>query len=131
MAGLSPVGRVEFQPLRQLRLPPVAIGQQLGLVVEQLLARLGRELEIRPLDDGIHRAGFLAQAAINAFHHIDVVARGAARAILTRFGLDGDGLRRAHRLAELAGDAALLAIRVAPQRVLAVPAGLVGFFSNG
>src|SRR5690606_22743118 len=37
-------------------------------------------------------------------------------------GLDGDGQRRADRLAELAGDAALLAVRIAAQGVLAAEA---------
>jgi hypothetical protein len=80
--------------------------EQLFLVVEKLLARLGRELEVRSLDDRIHRAGLLAQAAIDALHHVDVVARGAAAAVVAaRLGLDGDGLGRADRLAQLAGDA--------------------------
>ena len=39
-----------------------------------------------------------------------------------RLGLDGDGLRRAHGLAKLAGDAALLAVRVTAQRVQATEA---------
>src|SRR6202020_568427 len=61
--------------------------------------------------------------AIDAFHHVDVVTHGAAGAVISaRAGLDGDGLRRADRLAHLAGDAALLAIGVAAQRVLAAEA---------
>src|SRR4051812_46167499 len=63
-------------------------------------------------DDGIDRAGLLAEAAIDAFRHVDVVARGAARAVLARFGLDGDRLGRANRLAQLASDAALLAVGI-------------------
>ena len=90
------------------------------LVVVELLARLGRELEVRALDDGIDRAGFLAEAAIDALHHVDVIARGAARPVVApRAGLDGDRLRRADRLAQLAGDAALLAVRIAAERMLA------------
>ena len=103
-------------------LPAVAIRQQPLLVVEKLLARLGGEFEIRPLDDGVDRAGLLAEAAIDAFGHVDVVARGAAAAVVARLGLDGDGLRRADRLAQLAGDAALLAVGIAAQRMLAAEA---------
>src|SRR5262249_44934888 len=85
--------------------------------------RLGRELEVGTFDDGIDRTGLLAKSAVDAFDHVDVVARGAARAVVaTRPGLDGDGLRRADRLAQLAGDAALLAIGVAAQRMLAAEA---------
>src|SRR5690606_37125464 len=83
----------------------------------------GRELEIRPLDDRIHRARLLAETAIDALHHIDVVAHRAPRSVIAAGSrLDGDRLRRADRLAELAGDAALLAIGIAAQRVLAAEA---------
>src|SRR3982750_580332 len=119
----SPVRRVEFDRFRKLALPAVAIGEQFRLVKIEFLAGLGREFEIRSLDDGIDRTGFLAQAAIDAFHHVDVVAHGAAGAVVpTRTGLDSDRLRRADRLAQLAGDAALLAVRIAAQRMLAAEA---------
>src|SRR5579863_4436956 len=71
---------------------------------------------------GIHRAGFLAEATVDALDEVDVVARGAARAIGSHVRVDGDAYRRAHRLAQLAGDAALLAIRVAPQGMQAAEA---------
>src|SRR3954466_12975156 len=116
----SPVRRVEFDRFRNLALPAIAIGEQFGLVIIQFLAGLGREFEIRPLDDGIDRTGLLAQSAIDAFHHIDVIAHGAAGAVIAaRAGLDGDRLRRTDRLAQLAGDAALFAIGIAAQRMLA------------
>src|SRR6185437_12751315 len=83
----SSIGRVEREVLRDLRLPAVAIRQQLVLVVEELLAGFGGELEIGAFDDRIHRTGFLAEAAIDAFGHVDVVAGGAAAAILARLGL--------------------------------------------
>src|SRR5262249_54227912 len=44
-------------------------------------------------------------------------ARRAPRAVGALLGFDGDGERRADRLAQLAGDAALLAVRIAPQRM--------------
>src|SRR5262245_28204419 len=103
----SPERRVGGDIRRQRRFPPLAVREQLVLVVEELLAGLGRKLDIRTLDDRIDRAGFLAEAAIDALGHVDVVARRAAAAIGTRLGLDGDSLRRAHSFAELAGDAAL------------------------
>ena len=82
--GPSPVGRVERQVLGDLALPAVAVREQPLLVVVELLARLGGELEVRALDDGVHRAGLLAEAAIDALRHVDVVARGAARAVVAR-----------------------------------------------
>src|ERR1700722_3688520 len=96
----SPVRRIEFDRFRNLTLPAIAIGEQFGLVIIEFLAGLGREFEIRALDNGIDRAGLLAQAAIDALHHVDVIAHGAAGTVVApRAGLDGDGLRRADRLA--------------------------------
>src|SRR5206468_57938 len=46
----------------------------------------------------------------------------APAAVLARLGLDRDRQRRADRLAQLAGDAALLAVGIATQRVLAAEA---------
>src|SRR5882672_3465886 len=99
--------------LRDLLFVAVAHRQQHRLGVVQVAALLAVVLDDAGLDDGVHRAGFLAEAAEDAFHEIDVVARGAARAVGARLGLDVDGDRRADRLAELAGDAALFAVRVA------------------
>src|SRR5215469_3242812 len=101
----SPVRRVGGDVGRERPFPAFAVREQLLLVVEQLLAGLGGELEVRTLDDGIDRTGLLAQSAIDALGHVDVVPGGAAAAVVARLGLDGDRQRRAHRLAQLAGDA--------------------------
>src|SRR3982074_3515595 len=107
----SPILGVELDGLGNLALPAVAVGQQPLLVVVELLARLGGELEVGALDDGVDWAGLLAQPAVDALPHIDVVARGTARAVVApRARLDGDGLGRADRLAQLAGDAALFPV---------------------
>ena len=95
----SPVGRLERELLGKFAFPAVAVLEQLLLVVEELLAGFGGELEIRPFDDRIDRASLLAVAAIDAFRHIDVIARCAAAAVLPRLGLDRDRQRRADRLA--------------------------------
>src|SRR6516165_6383326 len=119
MSACSPIRGFECQILCNLGLPPVAIGQQPLLVVEELFVGLRRELEVRPFDDRINRASLLAIAAVNAFRHVDVVARRTTAAVLARLGLDRDRERRANRLAQLARDAALFAVGVAPQRVFA------------
>src|SRR3954471_15885060 len=119
----SPVRGVELQVLCDLALPAIAVREQALLVVVKLLTCLGRELEIRALHDGIDRAGLLAQATIDAFDHVDVVAGGAARAVVAaRARFDGDRLGRTDRLAQLAGDAALLAVGIAAQRMFAAEA---------
>ena len=53
-----------------------------------------------------------------AFRQIDVVARRTPRAVGALVGFDVDRERRADRLAELAGDAALLTVFVAAQCVV-------------
>src|SRR5260370_42592398 len=118
----SSVGGLEGEGAGDLAFPAVAVRQELFLVVEQLFAGLGGEFEIRPLDDRIDRAGLLAIAAIDAFGHVDVVARRAPAAVLARLGLDRDRQPPPDRLAHFAGDAALLAVGIAAQHMLAAKA---------
>src|SRR5262249_46004225 len=120
---ISAIRRVERYAPGDLALPAVAVREQPFFVVIKFFAGLGCEFEVRALDDGIDRAGLLAQAAIDALDHIDVVPGGAPRAVIApRTGLDGDRLRRANRFAQLAGDAALFAVRIAAQRMFAAEA---------
>mmetsp|Transcript_41709 Transcript_41709/g.102751 ORF Transcript_41709/g.102751 Transcript_41709/m.102751 type:complete len:233 (-) Transcript_41709:112-810(-) len=112
------VERLAREVLGNLLLPLVPVVEQLLLVVQQLLVRVGGVLEVRALHDGVHGARLLAEAAEDALRHVDVVARGPAAAVLPLLRLDGDGLRGAHRLAQLASNAPLLARGVPPQRVL-------------
>src|SRR5215470_11441282 len=120
MAASLPVRRVQRDVLGDLALPAIAVREQALLVEIEFLARLGGELEVRPLHDGIDGTGLLAESAIDAFDHVDVVARGAAGPVVAAWpGLDGDRLRGADRLAQLAGNAALLAVGIAAQRMLA------------
>src|SRR3546814_8272601 len=83
-------------------LPFVAIFKELGLVVDQLLARFRRKFEIRALDDRIHRAGFLAETTIAALRHVVGVTRCAAAAVCPRFSIDRTGLGTTNRLTQLA-----------------------------
>src|SRR5215467_5593761 len=116
----SPVRRVEGHVARDLTFPAVAVCKQALLVVVELLARLGGEFEVRALHDGVHRTGFLAKTAIDALHHVDVVAGGPPRAVVAaRSRLDCDGLGRADRLTQLARYTTLLAVGIAAQHVLA------------
>ena len=67
----------------------------LTLVVQQLFSGLGSVLGVGALDDGVDGARLLAEAAVDALGHVDVVAGGAAGAVGALLGLDGDGLGRA------------------------------------
>src|SRR5690606_38072073 len=113
----SPVGRVGGAPLGDLRLEPVADRQELRLGHDVLAALVEVVLVDVRLHDRVHGARLLAEAAVDALEQVDVVARGPAGAVGALLGVDGDRQRRAHRLAELARDAALLAVGVAAQRV--------------
>ena len=100
----------------------VADGQQHVLGEVQVAALFAVVLQDRGLDDRIHRAAFLAEAAEDALRQVDVVAGRAAGAVGALVRFDGDRHRRAHGLAQLAGDAALFAVLVAAQRVQAAKA---------
>lgn len=65
---------------------------------------------------------YLTESAVDALGHVDVVARGSPTAVRSFLGLDGDGLRGAYGLAQLASDASLLATRITAQSVLATEA---------
>src|SRR5213080_2629598 len=103
MTIVSPIRRVQLDILGYLALPTVTVREEALLVVIEFLSRLRGEFEIGPLDDRIDWASLLAQSAINALDHVDVVA-GRASCTVAAAGtcLDGDGLRRTDRLAELA-----------------------------
>ena len=66
LAGLS-IWRVERDVPRDRPLPAVTVREQAFLVVVELLGCLGRELDIWSQDDGVDGAGFLAEAAVDAF----------------------------------------------------------------
>src|SRR5512139_1120372 len=116
---MSAVGGVGRAILRDLVLVPVADGEQHFLGEIEVAALLAVVLENARLDDRIDRAGLLAETAEDALGEVDVVACGAARAVAALGRLDGDRERRAHRFAQLAADASLLAVRVTTQSVQA------------
>src|SRR5450759_2332966 len=118
----SSVRRVAGAVAGDFGLVAVPHREQHLLGVVQVAALLAVVLEDARLDDRIDRAGFFAEAAEDALVQVDVVARGPARAIGPLLRLDGDRQRRAYRLAQLAGNAALLAVGVAAQRVQAAKA---------
>src|SRR5690606_10204376 len=71
LTATSPVGGVHRDVAGDLALPAGAVVEELFLVVVELLAGLHREFEVRSLDDGIDWAGLLAEAAVDALHHVD------------------------------------------------------------
>ena len=94
---------------------PVTHGQQHFLGEIKIAALFAVVFKNLGFDNGIGWAAFLAETAEDAFGQINVIARGAARAIFPPGGLDSDGHRRTDSLAQFAGNAAFLAIFVTAQ----------------
>jgi hypothetical protein len=76
---------------------------------------------VRP-NNRINGAGLLTVTAIDAFGHVDVIAGGAAAAIIAWFRLNHNGLGGANRLTQFAGDATLLTAGVTAQGMFAAKA---------
>jgi len=91
--------------------------QQLFLGHQQITTLFAVVLEDSGFDNGIDRAGLLAESAKNTFGQIDIIAGGAPAAILALLRINGNGQRRTDRLTEFAGDTAFLAIGIATQCV--------------
>src|ERR1700730_2675910 len=118
----SSVGRVGRPVGGDHRLVAFTDREQLVLAHDVLAAPLHVVLENAGEPDGIHRARVLAEPTVDALEKIEVIARGPPGAVGRHLRVDGDAPRRAYRLAQLAGDTALLAVRVAAQRVQAAKA---------
>lgn len=83
------------------------------------------------LNNGVHRAGLLAVATVDALGHIDIVTGRPAASIHTLFRLNGNGLGRADGLAKLAGNAALFTGGITTQSVLSTETGGDGTLLEG
>lgn len=75
------------------------------------------------LNNSINGACLLAETAVNALCHVNVVSRRTTRSVQTGLGLDSDCLSGTDGFAELACNATLLTVGVSPQRVLAAESG--------
>lgn len=65
------------------------------LVIQQLFSCLGGVFGVWTLNDRVDRTGFLAEAAIDALGHVNVVTGSSAGAIGALLGFDGNSLGRA------------------------------------
>ena len=78
----------------------------------------GRILKVRSLNNCVDWASFLAESTEDALGHVDIIFGRAAGAIWSGLGLDRDGEGGASGLAELAGNASLLASWVTSEGML-------------
>jgi hypothetical protein len=83
------------------------------------------------LHNGVHGAALLAVSTVDALGHIDIITGRPAASVLTLLRLNGNSLGRADGLAELAGNAALLASGVTTQSVLTAESGGDGTLLEG
>ena len=88
------INTIGSQILSDCHFPTISVGEQLLLVVQKLLVGFGRELIIRAFHNGIYRTSFLTKSAIYAFCHIDIVTRSLSTIVVTRLGLDSNGLNK-------------------------------------
>jgi hypothetical protein len=110
-----PVHRFVTEVIRQFWLPPIPIGQQFLLVVQQLFVRLSRILKIGSLYDGINRTSFLTKATVYALCHIDVVPCCSSRAVFSFFCLDSNRLSWTNSFAQFASDTSFFTSRISTQ----------------
>ena len=109
---VSSVQVLGLNVLGEFDLPSISVVKELLLVVQQLLVRLGRVLKVRAFDNRIHRACLLAKAAVDALCHVNIVTGGPPGTVLTRLCLNGNSLRWANGLTQLARNAPLLPRRI-------------------
>lgn len=83
----------------------------------------GRVFKVGSLDDGIDRAGLLAEATEDALGHVDVVLGRTARSVRPRLTLNLDSKGWARGFAKLASDASFLASGIPSQRMLTTEHG--------
>lgn len=107
-------------------LPLVSVVEELLLVVQQLFMCLGGELKVGAFHDCVYGTSFLAETAVNAFGHVNIVTGRSPRAVGTFLCLDGDSLSRTDGFTQLASNAALLPAGVPAQCVLPAEAGAQG-----
>ena len=77
----------------------------------------GSKFVVRAFHNGIDRTCLLAEPAINALGHINVVPSGPTGAVFAGLGLDRNGLGGTDRLTKLAGDTPFVSRGVSPQCV--------------
>src|SRR5690606_14819672 len=89
--------------------------QEVLLLVHHVAPDVLAHLEIRRKLDRVGRAGFLAEAAVDAAREVDAKPRRVPATGLVLRLLERDAVDRARDRAEIARDAALLAVRVSGQ----------------
>lgn len=74
---------------------PCSSCRKLTLVIQQLFSGLGSILGVGRFNDGVDRARLLAETAVDALGHVNIVTGSATRSVSTLFGFNCDGLGRA------------------------------------
>mmetsp|Transcript_21823 Transcript_21823/g.51769 ORF Transcript_21823/g.51769 Transcript_21823/m.51769 type:complete len:249 (+) Transcript_21823:122-868(+) len=117
------VKKLAHQIFGNLFLPFVSVGKELFLVVQEFLVGFGCEFVVWTLHNGIDGTRLLAESAVDALGHIDIVTSGSTSTVFTGFGLDSDGLGGADCLTEFARDTAFISGGVSSKGVLPAESG--------
>lgn len=122
----------------QLRLPSVSVGEKSLLVEKELFMSDHGILIVRTFDYSIDWTSFLAETAVDAFSHVDVIASSSSRTIRTRLTFDCDGIGWASSSTKLASDASrwsflvpFFACSISPQGMLSSKLWRKGAFFIG
>lgn len=117
------IEELAHQVLGDLLLPLVSVGQELFLIVEQLLVCFSGKLKIGALHNGINGTRFLAKSTVDALGHVNIVTSCSASSVFTSFRFNSNGLGWTDRFTELAGNATFVSSGVPSQSVLSTETG--------
>lgn len=98
------ISDLSFDVSGQLWLPSVTVGQEFLLVVEQFLMGHGSVFKVGSFDNRVNGTSSLAESAINAFGHVNIVLGGSSGSIGPGLALNSDGFCGACSGTEFASD---------------------------
>ena len=98
------ISDLTFDVSGQLWLPSVTVSQEFLLVVKQFLMGHGSVFEVGSFDNGVNGTSSLAESAINAFGHVNIILGGSSGSVGPGLALNSDGFCGACSGTELASN---------------------------
>jgi len=123
-----PIDVVSVKVSGNFGLGTVTISEKFLLVVKQFFACFGRVFGVLSLYDGVDGACFLAEAAVDALGHVNIIFGCSSGTIQPGFGLDSDSLSGANGFTELASNAPFFSGRISTQCVFTTETWAEGTF---
>lgn len=91
---LSSTADLRFDVTSELRLPSVAICQQLLFIVEEFLVVLDWKFIVGSFHYRVYRTSLLTESAVDALSHVYVVSCGSSASVRSWLALDGNAVGR-------------------------------------